>query len=333
MTIAEESPSWSPENGFTNPKIDAFRQIFLTRDSSGEYVSFDYGRLRDVRGECERAGLYQVDFLDNYPMRSKLLFPMNRLAMTFEGEVVDEEKQQPTVAEALQNNEEGQLGASIQIIQYFLQPFLMETPTLYLLLLAGPKPKYISSIEVLKLYFSVVHMIQASKLPFCDDEVFKSALECREYELEQMINFVQGHLFRTCEYQNIFGTHDATAVSGLHLFMIQYTLRTIMVIERFLIRIFAGRYTTENLVLLSTGRVCIELGEDQRKYLKESVDFWISEYESVFNRIPVFQLGHQSFPGNLPSRESLLEKISSSDNFGEWFSVYGFWFMMATQYI
>lgn len=333
MTVADSPVEWTPETGFGDRTVDEFRAVFLKQEEDGQRILFPYERSNDVREECQKAGMYYVSFLDDYPMRTRMLFPMNRLALTLEGDLVEEEKQQPTIAEALQNNEEGQQGSSLQIVQYFLQPFLMETPTLYLLLLAGPKPKYISSIEVLKVYFSVVHMLQASKLPFCEADVFKNALECREFELQQTINFMQGHLFRTSEYQNVFGTLDTTAITSLRQFMVQYTLRTIMIIERFLIRVFAGRFTLVNKVLLSTGRVCTNLDEDQRKYLRESIQFWTSEYESLFTQIPMFKRENDSFPGQLPSRDAILEKISTSDNCEEWFSLYGFWFMLATQYI
>jgi len=332
MTIADTTREWTPETGFGDSTIDEFRAVFLKRDEDGR-IGFAYEKSHEVREQCSKAGLYVVDFLDDYPMRTRMLFPMNRLAMTLEGDLLDEEKQQPTIAEALQNNEEGQQGSSMQIVQYFLQPFLMETPTLYLLLLAGPKTDYISSIEVLKVYISVVHMIQASKLPFCETEVFKNALECREFELGQTINFVQSKLFRASEYQNIFGTLEEKAVSSLHQFMVQYTLRTIMIIERFLIRVFAGRFTQANKVLLSTGRVCMNLDQDQRRYLQETIAFWTSEYESLFTQIPMFKNDNESFPGYLPSRANLLEKISTSEKSEEWFSLYGFWFMLATQYI
>jgi hypothetical protein len=333
MTVSDSPLQWTPETGFGDRTIDEFRAVFLKHEEGGKHIGFPYERTNEVREECQKAGMYYVAFLDDYPMRSRMLFPMNRLAMTLEGDLVDDEKQQPTIAEALQNNEEGQQGSSMQIIQYFLQPFLMETPTLYLLLLAGPKPKYISSIEVLKVYFSVVHMLQASKLPFCETEVFNNALECREFELGQTINFLQGHLFRTSEYQNIFGTLDPTAITSLRQFMVQYTLRTIMIIERFFIRVFAGRLTVANKVLLSTGRVCTNPDEDQRKYLHESIKFWTSEYESLFTQIPMFKRESESFPGYLPPRDSILEKISTNENSDEWFSLYGFWFMLATQYI
>ena len=320
---------WTGQTGFSNASIaDTFKGVFF--EDTPEGLTFSPAQLATTKDKCRKDNVYFPEFIENKRAIAEMLFPMNRQLYDF----VDGKKEAvPSLGERLQEDEETIAQADVVIIQFFLQPAWMETPALFLMFNAGAKPKYVSTIEVIRLYMNVVKIIEDGLSSVVDQSKYRHAVQEREREISETADFVHMHLFSTAEYQTVFQDLNEETLQCLNQFMVQYTLRFIMVIERFLIRVFDGGFTIANQSLQSNGRVCVAPDETQRASVKESTAIWAKLHEEIFGADKRFSLDTEPTLGYLPPRKQFLEKVEAGDETGAWFSLYTYWLLLATQYV
>jgi hypothetical protein len=332
MTV---SGKWDPNNGFGDARQAAYRAKLLECKDGNE--SFPYGRQEFLSAAFAKAKEYFPSFVcSDYPIKNRF-FPMNLKGIRIFGQEIlpeAEKEDEATFAELIMGNETFALRCQEFFVTQNCQIGLMETPILYLLFLAGESPKFVSTAAVIRLYWTIICMIEANDLPIHPDErVMAKALQIRNQEFEETSLFCLTKLQSTPEFQSLLKEEDEKAKSNLSMFLLQYTIRTIQVMERFLIRIFDGRFTDQNSILLSSGKIQTTHSTEEVKVLQELCESWVNCYEVAFGSEEPYSLENPEPLGFLPSRKPLKDKLETSSEPCLDYSVYVLWFAYAYQYI
>jgi hypothetical protein len=332
MTV---SGNWDPENGFGDTRQSAYRAKLLECKDGKE--SFPYGRQEALSAIFAKAGDYFPSFVcSDYPIKNRF-FPMNLKGVRIFGMELTpevEKEEEPTFAELVMGNQEFVRQCQEFFVSQNCQIGLIETPILYLLFLAGETPKFVSTAEVIRLYWTVICMIEANELPIHPDErVLAKALEIRNREFNEVSAFCLKHLQSHPEFQSLVKEEDEKAKQDLTMFLLQYTVRMIQVMERYLIRIFDGRFTNQNSVLISSGKILTTYSAEELLALQEMSRAWVSCYEEAFGIEEPYSLENPEPLGFLPSRKLLKDKFETTLEPCLDYSVYVLWFAYAYQYI
>lgn len=324
--------NWSPQNGFGVSEIDQYRKFLLQETDTG--ILFPWGTQIDLKIKCKEEKRYFPEFITSTQSLVNRFFPMNAKDWSLEKPSESEEKSQVSFIDYVMGNDGFRLEVENFFVLHTLQSAFIETPTLLLMLIAGQREKFVSITEVIKIYWSVIVLVEANQLPLQSDErVLASAITKRNREFHLTTTFFKNQLFTHARFQNLFVEQNEKDLLELHEFFLQYTLRMIQIMEKYLIRVFDGRFTEENSVLLCTGRIFEPKTEEQIKIASEFVLTLVSCFENTYANQAPFFLESSDQLGFLPNRKDILDRIASSKTPFVDYSHYLLWFVYATRYL
>ncbi len=324
--------NWSPENGFGVSEIDRHRKFLLQETDTG--ILFPWGTQVDLKIKSKEEKCYFPEFLTTTQSLVNRFFPMNAKNWSLEEKPSSDEKSQVSFIDYVMGSAEFQVEVENFFVLHTLQSAFIETPTLLLMLVAGKREKFISITEVIKIYWSVIVVVEGNQLPLQSDErVLANAITKRNREFQLTTTFFKNQLFTHACFQNLFVEQNEKDMLELHEFFLQYTLRMIQIMEKYLIRVFEGRFTEENSVLLCTGRIVEPETEDQIKIASEYVLTLVSCFEDSYANQEPFFLESSDQLGFLPNRKDILDRIAKSKTPFVDYSYYLLWFVYATRYL
>ena len=325
--------NWSPKDGFGVSAIDHYRK-FLLQETDTE-ILFPWGTQVDLKIKSKEQERYFPEFIATTQSLVNRFFPMNAKEWSLEKPSPEsDDKKQVSFIDYVMGSAELQVEVENFFVMHTLQSAFIETPTLLLMLIAGKREKFISITEVIKIYWSVIVVVEGNQLPLQSDErVLASAITKRNQEFQLTTTFFKNQLFTHACFQNLFVEQNEKDLLELHEFCLQYTLRMIQIMEKYLIRVFDGRFTEENSVLLCTGRIFKPETEDQIKVASDYVLTLVSCFENIYaNQEPFFPEASDQL-GFLPNRKTILDRIANSKIPFVDYSYYLLWFVYATRYL
>ena len=271
--------SWGPEHGFVDdPKPEQgdelFYQPLIVHNVEEDTVAFNWEQLKDgLKEQCEKAERWFPDQL----LETNWMFPLP---------LYSKENPKHTEFKQAWYNKDVIVRTKEFILSNHLVPFLMPTPAFFSMMFYGKHPAYVLSTEVAREYLiAVFNMSPMHGLAAPGQqprEIIDLIMQVGDKESNPVAQAFFNNTMNCGMMQHYFmDDRHASAPDALCRILVQYTLRTLQVIERQMLRLSPLFYVKEESAraTMST-RTLAELTETQRAQVtKASVQLYKLQFD------------------------------------------------------